>query len=99
MILKDNFNQAVKEILKKDGLVGDNLSKGSRKKTEVDKFMGETAVPGGLGESLAPGAETPAEGYGTDFSETAQPSAEERLAALEAAMLELICGGGGEDDG
>ena len=29
----------------------------------------------------------------------AQPSAEERLAALEAAMLELICGGGGEDDG
>ena len=29
---------------------------------------------------------------------SAQPSAEERLAALEAAMLELICGGG-EDDG
>lgn len=28
----------------------------------------------------------------------AQPSAEERLAALEAAMLELICGGG-EDNG
>ena len=27
-----------------------------------------------------------------------QPSAEERLAALEAAMLELICGGG-EDNG
>ena len=47
MSLKDNFNQAVKEILKKDGLVGDNLSKGSRKKTEVDKFMDETAVPGG----------------------------------------------------
>lgn len=77
MSLKDNFNQAVKEILKKDGLVGDNLSKGSRKKTEVDKFMGETAVPGGFGESLAPGADTPAESYGTDFSETAQPSAEE----------------------
>ena len=30
---------------------------------------------------------------------SAQPSAEERLAALESAMLELICGGGGEDDG
>ncbi|MGN1107119.1 MAG: polymer-forming cytoskeletal protein, partial [Huintestinicola sp.] len=77
MSLKDNFNQAVKEILKKDGLVGDNLSKGSRKKTEVDKFMGETAVPGGAGESLAPGAQTPAESYGTDYSETSQPSADE----------------------
>lgn len=29
----------------------------------------------------------------------AQPSTEERLEALEAAMLELICGVGGEDDG
>lgn len=33
-----------------------------------------------------------------DITES-QPSAEERLAALEAAMLELICGGGGEDNG
>lgn len=31
MSLKDNFNQAVKEILKKDGLVGDDLSKESKK--------------------------------------------------------------------
>lgn len=30
--------------------------------------------------------------------EEAQPSAEERLEALEAAMLELICGGG-DDNG
>lgn len=83
MSLKDNFNQAVKEILKKDGLVGDNLSKGSRKKTEVDKFMDETDVPGGFGESLAPSAETAAaEGYGTDYSGTnsapeSMPSADE----------------------
>ena len=28
-----------------------------------------------------------------------QPSTEERLAALEAAMLELICGGGDDDGG
>lgn len=83
MSLKDNFNQAVKEILKKDGLVGDNLSKGSRKKTEVDKFMDETAVPGGFGESLAPSAETAAaESYGTDYSGTgsapeSMPSADE----------------------
>lgn len=83
MSLKDNFNQAVKEILKKDGLVGDNLSKGSRKKTEVDKFMDETAVPGGFGESLAPSGETSAaESYGTDYSgangaSEAMPSADE----------------------
>lgn len=83
MSLKDNFNQAVKEILKKDGLVGDNLSKGSRKKTEVDKFMDETAVPGSFGESLAPSAETgAAESYGTDYSgmnnaPEAMPSADE----------------------
>lgn len=59
MSLKDNFNQAIKEILKNDGLVGDDLSKGSRKKTEVDKFMKENAVPGGLEEKLTPSADTP----------------------------------------
>ena len=44
MSLKDNFNQAVKEILKKDGLVGDNLSKGSRKKTKY--FCGKRSRNG-----------------------------------------------------
>lgn len=39
MSLKDNFNQAVKEILKKDGLVGDDLSKESRKKSELDRYI------------------------------------------------------------
>lgn len=39
MSLKDNFNQAVKEILKKDGLVGDDLSKESKKKSELDKYI------------------------------------------------------------
>ena len=39
MSLKDNFNQAVKEILKKDGLVGEDLSKESKKKSELDKYI------------------------------------------------------------
>jgi len=39
MSLKDNFNQAVKEILKKDGLVGDDLSKESKKRSELDKYI------------------------------------------------------------
>ena len=39
MSLKDNFNQAVKEILRKDGLVGEELSKESKKKSELDKYI------------------------------------------------------------
>ncbi|MCM1329029.1 MAG: polymer-forming cytoskeletal protein [Ruminococcus sp.] len=39
MSLKDNFNQAVKEILRKDGLVGDDLSKESKKKSELDRYI------------------------------------------------------------
>jgi len=39
MSLKDNFNQAVKEILKKDGLVGEELSKESKKKSELDRYL------------------------------------------------------------
>lgn len=39
MSLKDNFNQAVKEILKKDGLVGEDLSKESKKKSDLDRYL------------------------------------------------------------
>ena len=39
MSLKDNFNQAVKEILRKDGLVGEELSKESKRKSELDKYI------------------------------------------------------------
>lgn len=39
MSLKDNFNQALKEILKKDGIVGDDLSKDSKKKSELDRYL------------------------------------------------------------
>ena len=39
MSLKDNFNQAVKEILRKDGLVGEELSKESKKRSELDKYI------------------------------------------------------------
>lgn len=83
MSLKDNFNQAIKEILKNDGLVGDDLSKGSRKKTEVDKFMKENAVPGRLEESLTPSGETPlTAGSGTELQGT-PPSAEDFRQAVQ----------------
>ena len=39
MSLKDNFNQAVKELLKRDGLVGSDLSKGSKQKSELDRYL------------------------------------------------------------
>lgn len=52
MSLKDNFNQAVKELLKRDGLVGSDLSKGAKQKSELDRYLdtppqtaGEQAMP------------------------------------------------------
>ncbi len=84
MSLKDNFNQAVKEILKKDGLVGGDLTRNPSKKSEIDKFMGN-AVPESkqeTRENLVPGAETQGvsapEGYGTSYSErTPEPTADD----------------------
>jgi len=45
MSLKDNFNQALKELLKKDGLVGEELSKDSKKKTELDRYLDRPSEP------------------------------------------------------
>ncbi len=39
MSLKDNFNQAVKEILKSGGLIGEDLSRESKKKTDIDRYI------------------------------------------------------------
>ncbi|MFA5658217.1 MAG: polymer-forming cytoskeletal protein [Oscillospiraceae bacterium] len=39
MSLKDNFSQAVKDILKKDGLVGDDMSKKNAEKSELDRYL------------------------------------------------------------
>lgn len=57
MSLKDNFNQAVKEILKKDGLVGEELSKESKKKSELDRYLD----PPRPAEQTAPIMEEPEE--------------------------------------
>ena len=55
MSLKDNFNQAVKEILKKDGLVGgdESQSKEQKKKTELEKYLEPSPRP------EAPASSTP----------------------------------------
>ena len=39
MSLKDNFSQAIKEMLKKDGIVGDGLTKRDAQKTELDRYI------------------------------------------------------------
>ncbi|MGN1103087.1 MAG: polymer-forming cytoskeletal protein [Huintestinicola sp.] len=63
MSLKDNFNQAVKEILRKEGMVGEDLSKESKKKSELDRYLDPpraAAVPENINaaeESVAPAAE------------------------------------------
>lgn len=45
MSLKDNFNQAVKELLKRDGLVGSDLSKGAKQKSELDRYIDTPVQP------------------------------------------------------
>lgn len=57
MSLKDNFNQAMKEIMKKD-LVGKSLSEGAKKDSSLDGFLGQ----GGNPDNIPP---TPENGYGT----------------------------------
>lgn len=57
MSLKDNFNQAMKEIMKKD-LVGKSLSEGAKKDSSLDSFLGQ----GGNPDNTPP---TPENGYGT----------------------------------
>lgn len=44
MSLKDNFSQAVRDILKKDAMVGNDLSKNETKKTELDRYLEPSAV-------------------------------------------------------
>ncbi|MGN1417219.1 MAG: polymer-forming cytoskeletal protein [Oscillospiraceae bacterium] len=62
MSLKDNFNQAVKEILKKDGFVGKNLSEESKKSSSLDGYLGQNqgAAPQGAEPAAAPVNEAPA---------------------------------------
>lgn len=57
MSLKDNFNQAVKEILKKDGFVGKNLSEESKRSSSLDSFLGQNSAS--ASQNTEPAAETP----------------------------------------
>lgn len=75
MSLKDNFNQAVKEILKKDGLVGDDLSKEAKKKSELDAYIDP---PRKSEQPYASETEAPA-------SEPAGPAAEYAGSAAKSA--------------
>lgn len=68
MSLKDNFNQAMKEILKKDGFVGKNLSEESKKNSSLDGYLGQnggmapqTTEPASSVSAAAPVNGAPAE--------------------------------------
>lgn len=39
MSMKDNFSQAVKELLKKDNLVGENLEREAQSASELDRYL------------------------------------------------------------
>lgn len=58
MSLKDNFNQALREVLHKDGIIGNKPSPEEKKKTELDSYL-EPAPKKSI-EDAAP-AEKPAE--------------------------------------
>ena len=58
MSLKDNFNQALREVLHKDGIIGNKPSPEEKKKTELDSYL-EPSPKKNL-EDAAP-AEKPAE--------------------------------------
>lgn len=58
MSLKDNFNQAVKEILRKDGLVGEDLSKESKKRSELDKYIDPPKQTDQFEQPAEPAADT-----------------------------------------
>lgn len=58
MSLKDNFNQALREVLHKDGIIGNKPSPEEKKKTELDSYL--EPAPKKIIEDAAP-AEKPAE--------------------------------------
>lgn len=92
MSLKDNFNQALKEVLKRDGLVGDDHSKEPKKKSELDKYLepAKTAAPAEStvkAEEPAP-AEAPVQVQAAEEKpeETAAPAAD-AAAAYESPYI------------
>ncbi len=74
MSLKDNFNQAVKEILKKDGLVGKNLSDEAKKSSELEGFLGEASADG---SPASAGSRPEAPSYGGEETAPAGSAASE----------------------
>lgn len=80
MSLKDNFNQALKEILSKDGIVGDDLSKESKKKSELDKYIDPPRPPepkesvGNIPEYAAEETDIPAQDTIGGINNTGEPA-------------------------
>ena len=58
MSLKDNFNQAVKELLRKDAQGGDDAAKESKKKSELDRYLDPVPTPAPVQEKAADIPET-----------------------------------------
>ncbi len=61
MSLKDNFNQAVKELLRKDAQGGDESAKGNGKKSELDRYLDPVPVQEKAEEAAENDAVSPVE--------------------------------------
>lgn len=105
MSLKDNFNQALREVLHKDGIIGNKPSAEEKKKTELDSYLEptpkksfeETAHEEKAAETAAPETAEPAqtETGTTDYSApdiapAAAKPAEEPKPAPEASKAESV---------
>lgn len=77
MSLKDNFNQALREVLHKDGIIGNKPSPEEKKKTELDSYL--EPAPKKSFEDTAP-AEKPAE-TAAPAPEAAEPVQNESASA------------------
>ncbi len=77
MSLKDNFNQALREVLHKDGIIGNKPSPEEKKKTELDSYL--EPAPKKSFEDAAP-AEKPAE-TAAPAPEAAEPVQNETASA------------------
>lgn len=105
MSLKDNFNQALREVLHKDGIIGNKPSAEEKKKTELDSYLEptpkksfeEAAHEEKAAETAAPETAEPAQTEtGTtdynapDIAPAAAKPAEESKPAPEAPKAESV---------
>ncbi|MGN1135880.1 MAG: polymer-forming cytoskeletal protein [Oscillospiraceae bacterium] len=89
MSLKDNFNQALREVLHKDGIIGNKPSadEKEKKKTELDSYL-EPAPKERFEEAVS--EEKPAEESAAPVAEAVQEAVPEQTAATDYSSPDIV---------